>query len=121
MSKRRNEEQVEEEELLPPIQLSGSSSSEEEEEDEEYTKWEEERVRVWRKKRPEIVADYESDTSDEEPHNTIGNVPIEWYDDYPHIGYDRDGKKILRPAKGDELDKFLASMDDKDAWYGFSL
>jgi hypothetical protein len=42
---------------------------------------------------------------------------MEWYDDLPHIGYTVDGKKIMRPAKGDELDKFLATVEDPDSWY----
>ena len=29
--------------------------------------------------------------------NTIGNIPVNWYDDYPHIGYDLDGKQIRKP------------------------
>ena len=44
---------------------------------------------------------------------------MEWYNDYPHIGYDLDGEKILKPATGDELDRFLAKMDDPDwGWDG---
>ncbi|ORY07319.1 BOP1NT-domain-containing protein [Basidiobolus meristosporus CBS 931.73] len=69
-----------------------------------------------RKLLPHIEADYDSDSSTEETGNTVGNIPMEWYDDYPHIGYDLDGKKIMRPAKGDELDSFLAKMDDPDNW-----
>lgn len=41
---------------------------------------------------------------------------MEWYDDLPHIGYDVSGRKIFRPAKGDELDKFLANTEDPNAW-----
>lgn len=41
---------------------------------------------------------------------------MEWYADFPHIGYDLDGKQIMRPAKGDELDKFLDKMDNPDFW-----
>jgi ribosome biogenesis protein ERB1 len=41
---------------------------------------------------------------------------MEWYDDLPHIGYDIDGKKVLKPATGDELDKFLATVEDPDSW-----
>jgi hypothetical protein len=37
----------------------------------------------------------------------------------PHIGYDINGKKIMRPAKGDELDKFLAGIEDPTSWYLF--
>ncbi|KAI8333180.1 BOP1NT-domain-containing protein [Chlamydoabsidia padenii] len=65
---------------------------------------------------PEIEANYDSDSSTEENENTVGNVPMEWYDDLPHIGYDIDGKKVLKPATGDELDKFLATVEDPDSW-----
>ncbi|KAI8089145.1 NUC169 domain-containing protein [Halteromyces radiatus] len=65
---------------------------------------------------PEIEANYDSDSSTEETENTVGNIPMEWYDDLPHIGYDIDGKKVLKPATGDELDKFLATVEDPDSW-----
>ncbi|UZJ52606.1 hypothetical protein CBS101457_001926 [Exobasidium rhododendri] len=65
---------------------------------------------------PAIEADYESDSSTEDAPNRIGDVPMEWYDDFPHIGYDVEGRKVLRPATGDELDKFLATVEDPDAW-----
>ena len=42
---------------------------------------------------------------------------MHWYDDMPHIGYDINGKKLLRPAVGDELDKFLKTQEDPTAWY----
>jgi ribosome biogenesis protein ERB1 len=77
----------------------------------------EEKFLVYRKKQlPPIDPDYNSDSSDEETNNTIGNVPIEWYDDYPHIGYCVNGEKIMKPAKGDDLDKLISLMDDKNAW-----
>ncbi|KAI3632891.1 hypothetical protein MIR68_008966 [Amoeboaphelidium protococcarum] len=47
-------------------------------------------------------------------HITIGNVPVEWYENYPHIGYSIDGKKVLKPATKDELDNFLSKLDDPD-------
>ncbi|KAJ8670300.1 hypothetical protein QAD02_001559 [Eretmocerus hayati] len=63
------------------------------------------------------VDEYESDTSDEEDiRNTVGNIPIKWYDDAEHVGYDWDGKKILKPQKGDQLDAFLKRMEDPDFW-----
>jgi ribosome biogenesis protein ERB1 len=68
------------------------------------------------KKLPEIEANYDSDSSTEDVENTVGSIPMEWYDDFPHIGYDIDGKRVLRPAKGDELEKFLSTMDDPDSW-----
>ncbi|XP_067002405.2 ribosome biogenesis protein BOP1 homolog [Anabrus simplex] len=61
--------------------------------------------------------EYKSDTSDEEDiRNTVGNIPMSWYDDYPHIGYDWEGKKIMKPERGDELDNFLRRMEDPNFW-----
>lgn len=98
--------------------LAGESSEEDDQSgDEHLVALEERRIKVIRKKQlPVIEGDYLSDSSDDETHNTIGNVPMEWYKDYPHIGYDVNGRKIMKPAQGDDLDKFLSSMDDKNAW-----
>jgi ribosome biogenesis protein ERB1 len=47
--------------------------------------------------------------------NTIGNVPLRWYEDYDHIGYDVDGKKIIKSnAAGDGIDQAIAAKDDPD-------
>ncbi|SPO29072.1 related to ERB1 - Protein required for maturation of the 25S and 5.8S ribosomal RNAs [Ustilago trichophora] len=67
---------------------------------------------------PEIDAAYDSDSSTEDPENRIGNVPLEWYDDLPHIGYDINGRKVMKPATKDELEKFLDTVDgDGEAWF----
>lgn len=58
----------------------------------------------------------ETESDDEEVLNTVGNIPMEWYNDFPHIGYNLDGEKVMRPAKGDELDQFLEKMDNPDFW-----
>ncbi|KAM9838289.1 ribosome biogenesis protein bop1 [Aulostomus maculatus] len=62
--------------------------------------------------------EYEHDSSDEEDiRNTVGNIPMEWYKDFPHIGYDLDGKKIFKPIRNkDELDEFLDKMENPDYW-----
>lgn len=61
--------------------------------------------------------EYEYDSSDQEDIcNTVGNVPMKWYNDYNHLGYDWEGKKIPKPEKGDELDNFLKRMEDPDFW-----
>ncbi|XP_048473149.1 ribosome biogenesis protein bop1 isoform X2 [Rhincodon typus] len=53
----------------------------------------------------------------EDIRNTVGNIPMEWYKDYPHIGYDLDGKKIYKPIRNkDELDEFLDKMENPDYW-----
>lgn len=61
------------------------------------------------------AADAESDSEDEMPLNTIGNVPLEWYDDFDHVGYDLEGNKIMRSARQDELDALIQRFDDPDA------
>ncbi|TKY71388.1 Ribosome biogenesis protein BOP1-like [Spatholobus suberectus] len=60
----------------------------------------------------------ESDSSEDEvaPRNTIGDVPLKWYEDEPHIGYDIKGKKIKKKEKQDKLDSFLANVDDSKNW-----
>ncbi|OMJ17706.1 Ribosome biogenesis protein BOP1, partial [Smittium culicis] len=68
-----------------------------------------------RKNLSKIGPDYDSDSSTDMPINTIGNVPIEWYSEYDHIGYDLDGKKISKPKTEDEMDKFLKYADDPAA------
>ncbi|GAB6032701.1 Ribosome bioproteinsis protein 1 [Chamberlinius hualienensis] len=57
------------------------------------------------------------DSSDEEDvRNTVGNIPMKWYDEYQHLGYDWDGQKISKPVKSDELEKFLNRMENPDYW-----
>lgn len=69
----------------------------------------------------EIDPVYDSDDSDAaEPKNTIGNIPLSFYDSYPHIGYDINGKKIMRPAKGEALDALLDSIDVPKGWTGLT-
>lgn len=59
----------------------------------------------------------EHDTSDEEDiRNTVGNIPMNWYDEYKHLGYDWDGKPIVKPPAGDQLDAFLQKVEDPDFW-----
>lgn len=60
----------------------------------------------------------ESDSSEDEvpSRNTIGDVPLEWYRDEEHIGYDVKGKKIKKKERQDKLDSFLASADDSKNW-----
>ncbi|KAF8019302.1 hypothetical protein BT93_G0090 [Corymbia citriodora subsp. variegata] len=60
----------------------------------------------------------ESDSSEDEvpSRNTIGDVPLQWYRDEEHIGYDVKGKKIKKKERQDKLDAFLASADDSKNW-----
>lgn len=42
---------------------------------------------------------------------------MHWYDEYKHIGYDWDGKKIIKPEQQDQLDDFLKKMEDPNFWH----
>lgn len=67
-----------------------------------------------------IEPEYDSDDSALETTNTIGNIPLSYYDAYPHIGYDINGKKISRPAAGEALDSLLDSIDVPEGWTGLT-
>ncbi|CAG4933037.1 unnamed protein product [Parnassius apollo] len=62
--------------------------------------------------------EYESgDTSDEEERvNTAGAVPSWWYDEYEHVGYDVEGRRIARPPRRDRIDEFLRKCEDPEFW-----
>ena len=69
----------------------------------------------------EIDPVYDSDDSDApQTKNTIGDIPLSFYDTYPHIGYDINGKRIQRPAKGEALDALLDSIDVPEGWTGLT-
>ncbi len=59
-------------------------------------------------------------SDDEDPEgegNRIGRVPLHWYDEYDHIGYDVHGKKVIKQSAkngegGDLLDQALQNEDD---------
>ncbi|KAJ3836959.1 NUC169 domain-containing protein [Lentinula raphanica] len=65
---------------------------------------------------PEIEPEYDSDSSTEDTPNRVGDIPMHWYDDLPHVGYDMDGQRVLKPARGDELDRFLNTVEDPTSW-----
>lgn len=69
----------------------------------------------------EIDPTYDSDDTDAgEATNTIGNIPLSFYDSYPHIGYDINGKKVMRPATGDALDALLDSIEIPKGFTGLT-
>ena len=61
---------------------------------------------------------YESDSSGDEGEtghelrykNRVGAVPLEWYRDEAHIGYDAAGRRIQRKQRADAIDAFLARV-----------
>lgn len=56
--------------------------------------------------------DSDDSSEDENMVNTVGRVPLWWYNEQDHIGYDRDGQRILRKDRGDKLDELLRRHDD---------
>ena len=62
--------------------------------------------------------DAASDSSEEErmPRNTVGDVPLSWYKHEDHIGYDRDGARIVKKERSkDALDRLLERNEEGDA------
>ena len=48
--------------------------------------------------------------------NTIGDVPLEWYREDEHIGYDADGRKLFKITKADSIEHLLQMVDDPSYW-----
>ena len=46
----------------------------------------------------------------------MGDVPLEWYKDELHVGYDRDGRRVLRGPRRDRMDRLLAQADGGAGW-----
>jgi len=60
--------------------------------------------------------DLSSDDEDEDgTQNRIGRVPLHWYDEYDHIGYDAHGEKVIKSASvgGNRVDQALANADNR--------
>jgi ribosome biogenesis protein ERB1 len=64
---------------------------------------------------PEYGYDSE-DSENERTLHTIGDVPLKWYEDMDHIGYDLEGEKVARPKGEDAIDRFLALNDTSTGW-----
>eukprot|EP00798_Chlamydomonas_sp_ICE-L_P004053 gene4053-14139_t len=59
-----------------------------------------------------------SESTDECQFNLVfvdlmGDVPLVWYKDEGHIGYSKDGEKLIRRKKKDKLDALLHRNDSK--------
>ena len=42
--------------------------------------------------------------------NRVGAIPLEWYKDESHIGYDASGHRIIRKQQADAIDSFLSRI-----------
>ena len=59
--------------------------------------------------------DLSSDDEDDDGEgNRIGKVPLHWYDEYDHIGFNAHGQKVMKSAtNGDRLDQAIALQDNR--------
>lgn len=59
------------------------------------------------------------DEDDSGEMNRIGRIPLHWYDEYDHIGYDGHGKKVIKDknssAGKDLLDQVIDAADNNEA------
>ncbi|KAF2072138.1 hypothetical protein CYY_006536 [Polysphondylium violaceum] len=103
----RSDDEEEEEEESIKSNTTSSKSGIDSSEDEDTTvigkKWTSD---------PNQFYDDEDSSEDESLVNRVGNIPLEWYEDYDHIGYDVDGNKIMKTESNkDSIDKFLDQAD----------
>jgi ribosome biogenesis protein ERB1 len=61
------------------------------------------------------VDDLSSDDEDGVRRNTIGRVPLHWYDAFDHIGYDIAGTKMVKRKGKDSIDMALQEKDNPNA------
>ncbi|KAM0906590.1 hypothetical protein ACQ4PT_016717 [Festuca glaucescens] len=66
----------------------------------------------------DAAAGGESNSSEDEagPRNTVGDVPLGWYKDEEHIGYDIDGRKIKKRARLGSMEAYLKNADSDTNW-----
>lgn len=56
--------------------------------------------------------DLSSDDEEDPQGNTIGRVPLHWYDAYDHIGYNVQGNKVVKSKGRDRIDLMIDRRDD---------
>lgn len=61
------------------------------------------------------VDDLSSDDEDGTRRNTIGRVPLHWYDAFDHVGYDISGEKMMKRKGKDSIDMALQEKDNPNA------
>lgn len=65
---------------------------------------------------PNLLHTDDLSSDDEEAEgNTIGRVPLHWYDAFDHIGYDVTGAKVMKRKGKDRVDLAIANDDDPEA------
>lgn len=74
-----------------------------------------EKLRSYEMSRILNTDDLSSDDEEAGENNTIGRVPLHWYDAYDHIGYSVNGQKILKRTAKDRIDVAISNRDDPES------
>ncbi|RLN32966.1 hypothetical protein C2845_PM03G26320 [Panicum miliaceum] len=64
---------------------------------------------------------WSQDDDEVAPRNTVGDVPLEWYKDEEHIGYDIEGRKIKKRDRDGRIEAYLRNADDDKNCLGSQL
>ncbi|CAG9460136.1 unnamed protein product [Pedinophyceae sp. YPF-701] len=65
---------------------------------------------------PYALVGSDSDSEEDDDKNTIGKVPLEWYKHEDHVGYDREGKKVIKQKEKSMIEKLMARVEGGKAW-----
>jgi ribosome biogenesis protein ERB1 len=61
-------------------------------------------------------ADSDSDSDEDVPVNIVGDIPLEWYDEFDHIGWTSTGEKVIPKERPNALDEIIRRSTDPDWW-----
>ena len=64
----------------------------------------------------EDAREYSVDSEDEAPVNIVGNIPLEWYDEFDHIGWTASGEKVIPKERPNAIDEMIRRSTDPDWW-----
>ncbi len=72
--------------------------------------------KLLKKKSEPSTLELDDDSSDEEVLVRTGDVPIDWYKAFDHLGYDIKGNRVIKEDQSDEIEKFIEKAKNKDWW-----
>lgn len=62
------------------------------------------------------ASDVSSDSDDDAPVNIVGNIPMEWYDEFDHIGWTASGEKVIPKERPDKIEEIIRRSTDPNWW-----
>lgn len=57
-----------------------------------------------------------SDSEDEASINIVGDIPLEWYDQFGHIGYTATGEKVIPKERPNPIDEVIERSTNPNWW-----